>query len=253
MIAARMAGQVDEEFEEMKGSKSSWNVLNSMKEWMIRFLQTHGFWGVLLMSAWPNMAFDLCGVCASCASAVGGACTVSSHGLTNNARHMLRSFPDAFLDFLRGHADRQGCHQGQHAIRCVLRYGQFYDVYITHGSYAPTVFFITLFTDRYMNAVLNFTRQWAPAQINIADKLQDLLMKQRERFHDRSHGGTPTDEALLARVGNILMVALIGMYVQYPVPFLRWPHQTLRLSQVCAVVRRAVRAEACGGLGECAD
>lgn len=60
-----MAGQVDEEFEEIKGSKSSWNVLNGMKEWMIRFLQTHGFWGVLLMSAWPNMAFDLCGVCAS--------------------------------------------------------------------------------------------------------------------------------------------------------------------------------------------
>jgi hypothetical protein len=56
-----MAGHVDEEFEEVMSSKSSWNVLNAMKDWMISFLQTHGFWGVLLMSAWPNMAFDLCG------------------------------------------------------------------------------------------------------------------------------------------------------------------------------------------------
>lgn len=53
---------MDEEFEEIRSSKSSWNVLNSMKDWMITFLQTHGFWGVLLMSAWPNMAFDLCGM-----------------------------------------------------------------------------------------------------------------------------------------------------------------------------------------------
>jgi vacuole membrane protein 1 len=30
---------------------------------MIEFLQKHGFLGVFLMSAWPNMAFDLCGIC----------------------------------------------------------------------------------------------------------------------------------------------------------------------------------------------
>ena len=34
-----------------------------MKDWMINFLQKHGFWGIILMSAWPNMAFDLCGIC----------------------------------------------------------------------------------------------------------------------------------------------------------------------------------------------
>lgn len=34
-----------------------------MKDWMINFLQKHGFWGVLLMAAYPNMAFDLCGIC----------------------------------------------------------------------------------------------------------------------------------------------------------------------------------------------
>lgn len=30
---------------------------------MIQFLQKHGFIGVILMAAWPNMAFDLCGIC----------------------------------------------------------------------------------------------------------------------------------------------------------------------------------------------
>lgn len=30
---------------------------------MIDFLKKHGFIGVLLMAAWPNMAFDLCGIC----------------------------------------------------------------------------------------------------------------------------------------------------------------------------------------------
>ncbi|CEG42874.1 Vacuole membrane protein VMP1 [Plasmopara halstedii] len=61
--AARLAGLPNEEFEEIAESKSQFNVMNKMKDWMIRFLQRHGFWGVLLMSAWPNMAFDLCGIC----------------------------------------------------------------------------------------------------------------------------------------------------------------------------------------------
>lgn len=61
--AAKEAGLKNEEFEEITSTKSSFNLLNSMKDWMIQFLQKHGFFGVLLMSAWPNMAFDLCGIC----------------------------------------------------------------------------------------------------------------------------------------------------------------------------------------------
>ncbi|CAI5722168.1 unnamed protein product [Hyaloperonospora brassicae] len=61
--AAKLAGQRNEEFEEIAESKSQYNLMNGMKDWMIRFLEKHGFWGVLLMSAWPNMAFDLCGIC----------------------------------------------------------------------------------------------------------------------------------------------------------------------------------------------
>lgn len=34
-----------------------------MKAWMIDFVEKYGFWGVLAMSAWPNAAFDLVGIC----------------------------------------------------------------------------------------------------------------------------------------------------------------------------------------------
>uniref|UniRef100_M4C188 VTT domain-containing protein n=1 Tax=Hyaloperonospora arabidopsidis (strain Emoy2) TaxID=559515 RepID=M4C188_HYAAE len=61
--AAKLAGQRNEEFEEIAEATSQFNLMNSMKNWMIQFLEKHGFWGVLLMSAWPNMAFDLCGIC----------------------------------------------------------------------------------------------------------------------------------------------------------------------------------------------
>lgn len=38
-------------------------MFNSMKSWMIRFIKENGFLGIYLMSAWPNAAFDLCGMC----------------------------------------------------------------------------------------------------------------------------------------------------------------------------------------------
>lgn len=60
--AAALTNAKDEEFEEMTAN-SGITIIDNMKDWMISFLQRHGFWGVFLMSAWPNMAFDLCGIC----------------------------------------------------------------------------------------------------------------------------------------------------------------------------------------------
>jgi hypothetical protein len=34
-----------------------------MKNWMLGFIRRHGFWGILLLAAYPNAAFDLCGIC----------------------------------------------------------------------------------------------------------------------------------------------------------------------------------------------
>jgi membrane protein YqaA with SNARE-associated domain/predicted secreted protein len=63
-LAAISAGtsQSDEVPEELEtNSRYSW--LNKAKTWMIRFLRHHGFYGVLLMASYPNLAFDLCGIC----------------------------------------------------------------------------------------------------------------------------------------------------------------------------------------------
>ncbi|KAK9917565.1 hypothetical protein WJX75_005821 [Coccomyxa subellipsoidea] len=38
-------------------------LLNRMKNWMLGFIQRHGFWGIFLLAAWPNALFDLCGIC----------------------------------------------------------------------------------------------------------------------------------------------------------------------------------------------
>jgi len=62
--AARLAGEENDMPSELIGQKPhTWDIVGRMKVWMINFLQKHGFIGVFLMSAWPNMAFDLCGIC----------------------------------------------------------------------------------------------------------------------------------------------------------------------------------------------
>jgi membrane protein YqaA with SNARE-associated domain len=38
-------------------------ITNTMKIWMLRFIEKQGFWGIFLLSAYPNAAFDLCGIC----------------------------------------------------------------------------------------------------------------------------------------------------------------------------------------------
>ena len=38
-------------------------LINSMKMWMLHFIEKRGFWGIFLLSAYPNAAFDLCGIC----------------------------------------------------------------------------------------------------------------------------------------------------------------------------------------------
>eukprot|EP01041_Mallomonas_annulata_P010127 gene10127-21111_t len=49
--------------EELLETDSDNKWINKAKSFMIRFLKTHGFYGVLMLASWPNMAFDLCGIC----------------------------------------------------------------------------------------------------------------------------------------------------------------------------------------------
>lgn len=63
-LAAIQAGEDDSnEVPEELEAKSTYAWINKGKAWMISFLNTHGFYGVLIMASYPNIAFDLCGVC----------------------------------------------------------------------------------------------------------------------------------------------------------------------------------------------
>lgn len=53
----------NDDMPEELGSTSRYNFINKMKAYMIWFLRTHGFYGVLIMASYPNIAFDLCGIC----------------------------------------------------------------------------------------------------------------------------------------------------------------------------------------------
>lgn len=62
--AAAAAGEKNKEMEEeIEDAQSSQNVLAKMKLWTINFTEKHGFLGIFLLSAWPNAAFDMCGMC----------------------------------------------------------------------------------------------------------------------------------------------------------------------------------------------
>ena len=73
-LAATVAGDIDEEVEEYldlqkqsedvkAGKAKKLDPLTETKIWMTDFARKYGFWGVFLMSAWPNALFDLCGIC----------------------------------------------------------------------------------------------------------------------------------------------------------------------------------------------
>ena len=59
--AARLAGERNGDFEDLE-SEDDFQVIKSMKKWMIHLVEKHGFVAILLLAAWPNAAFDLCGM-----------------------------------------------------------------------------------------------------------------------------------------------------------------------------------------------
>lgn len=37
--------------------------ISKIKHWMLDFIEKRGFWGIFILAAYPNAAFDLCGIC----------------------------------------------------------------------------------------------------------------------------------------------------------------------------------------------
>lgn len=50
-------------FPEELELNSSFEIVNKGKVFLIWLLRKYGFYGVLLMASYPNIAFDLCGIC----------------------------------------------------------------------------------------------------------------------------------------------------------------------------------------------
>lgn len=38
-------------------------MVKALKDWTLNVIERHGFLAVFLLSAWPNAAFDMCGIC----------------------------------------------------------------------------------------------------------------------------------------------------------------------------------------------
>lgn len=51
-----------DDMPEELSTTSRYNIINRAKTYMVWFLRTHGFYGVLIMASYPNIAFDLCGI-----------------------------------------------------------------------------------------------------------------------------------------------------------------------------------------------
>lgn len=67
--AARLAGDQADDLAEWSSAASpdasaslQARFVSWMKVWMFASLDRYGFWAILAFSAWPNMAFDLCGL-----------------------------------------------------------------------------------------------------------------------------------------------------------------------------------------------
>jgi len=175
--AASLAGKANEEFDEIIESKSQWDVLNRMKAWMIDFLQRHGFVGVLLMAAWPNMAFDLCGICCG---------------------HFLMPFWQFFGATFIGKA----------LIKVNLQ-AMFFIMLFSKDYLARFIAFIdTLFPPGWDPCVIFFKRE-----CHIL--LEEVLNQAKLNFHKQVSGGRVEDEqSLIKRLWALIMVLFIAYFVK---------------------------------------
>lgn len=118
--AAKISGEVDaedaEDIDEVEQlaqhDGAAVDPVTATKIWMIKFMKRWGFWGVFLMSAWPNALFDLCGICCgSClmpfwhfftACWLGKACVKAPIQLVILIRLFSETYRDEFVEGAKG-------------------------------------------------------------------------------------------------------------------------------------------------------
>jgi len=176
--AARLSGAENKEFLDIQENKSKIPLLDSMKVWMINFLQKHGFIGVILMSAWPNAAFDLCGICCG---------------------HFLMPFWTFFLATFIGKAlikvNGQAC---------------FFITLFTEKYLSALVAWIEHLIPESVDPCIRFGEK--PCH----EIIQNLLHKIRDNFHSKlrnpGEGEQPTS-SLLGTLWNYLIMSIIFIFL----------------------------------------
>jgi len=174
--AARLAGIANIEFQEIQQAKSKWGFVDAMKEWMINFLQKNGFIGVIIMSAWPNAAFDLCGICCG---------------------HFLMPFWSFFLATFIGKAllkvNGQAC---------------FFIVLFTEEYLSGLVGFIENIIPHDLDPCVRFGRK------ECYKMLSDALNGARDKFFAQSKTGVGEEDASWLKTGwNMIIFIFIGFFV----------------------------------------
>jgi membrane protein YqaA with SNARE-associated domain len=59
---AKKTGEKNPDMEDIDEIRNKTDPISKMQVWMLDFMEWGGFWGIVLMAAWPNAAFDMCGI-----------------------------------------------------------------------------------------------------------------------------------------------------------------------------------------------
>lgn len=65
-LAKAKAGEANSEIEEAEKARNQgagYNVIKQLEIWTLSIIERYGWFAVFLLSAWPNAAFDMCGIC----------------------------------------------------------------------------------------------------------------------------------------------------------------------------------------------
>jgi len=171
--AASKSGVANREFLDIQESKSNIPLLDAMKVWMINFLKRHGFVGVILMSAWPNAAFDLCGICCG---------------------HFLMPFWTFFLATFVGKAllkvNGQAC---------------FFITLFTEEYLSKIVGWVEHIISESLDPCIAFVKK--PCH----EFLKEALHKARDKFYNKSN--SEETSSWLSSIWNFIILAFISLFV----------------------------------------
>jgi membrane protein YqaA with SNARE-associated domain len=59
---ARKSGDNNPDMADIDEIRTKTDPISKMQVWMLDIMEWGGFWGIVLMAAWPNAAFDMCGI-----------------------------------------------------------------------------------------------------------------------------------------------------------------------------------------------